>query len=465
MSEYIGLPISLGLIVNKMLEKKYGVKRTPKSRNSKVLFTSEELESITELTIKNPHERDLEGVDLLPNLKTINVETNAITTLVQNKEIRSISDDDISSIEKCSKLKNLSIVNQAKISHLDVTDLKELQFLTITHNQNLKEIKGINELNKLGQLSCFGNNRLFSIPLLHQELLNNEKLVKLNLDVLLFPNAINYANGEYDTRIIKKLSDGYCDVTWSESLNGNSSVSITNPQMIRLHNKSCAIISNNIPENASEKDIIIGIENYLSQNVKYDYEGMEKHTHTSGSLVRGPINGTNCAYNAIIFNTCVCEGYTRAMQYLLKLKNIKSHNVDCFGREDTIGMADGKDETIYTRYKKPDYSEYHSIICIDDYYSLYDDPCWNACMYQNGDKSMQWILKTKEEISHDHTLSFGERGVENNDHAQNSKSIQHSLHRINLFKNTRPSSINNTRASIAKDVKGQIIIEKEGNEL
>lgn len=36
----------------------------------------------------------------------------------------------------------------------------------------------------------------------------------------------------------------------------------------------------------------------------------------------GPAGGTNGAYNAIMENTCVCEGYTRAMQYLLKLKGI-----------------------------------------------------------------------------------------------------------------------------------------------
>jgi predicted DNA-binding protein (UPF0251 family) len=77
---------------------------------------------------------------------------------------------------------------------------------------------------------------------------------------------------------------------------------------------------------------------------------------------------------------------------------------------------------------------------------------------------MPWVLKTKEEISQDHTLSFDERKVSNSHLAQSSKSIQDSLHRMDLFKKTRSSSINATRSNIAKHVKGQII-EKEGKEL
>lgn len=174
----------------------------------------------------------------------------------------------------------------------------------------------------------------------------------------------------------------------------------------------------------------------------------------------GPAGGTNGAYNAIMENTCVCEGYTRAMQYLLKLKGINSHNVDCYAEKDMTHMADSKGENKYTTYKLPT-DGYHSIICIDDYYSLYDDPCWNACRYQKGDKSMPWLLKTKQEISEDHTLSFDERNIDNNHLAQSRTGIMASIQRNNLFRNTRISSINNTRARIEDHIKGQI---KEGEQ-
>ena len=123
--------------------------------------------------------------------------------------------------------------------------------------------------------------------------------------------------------------------------------------------------------------------------------------------------GANGAYNAFIYGTCVCEGYTRAMQYLLTLKGIKSHNVHCISGEDKLHMSTDKQDNIYKRYDLPD-DGYHSIISIDDIDYLYDDPCWNAGRYQRGDKTMLWTLLTKEEISKDHTLSFGEKNINNN---------------------------------------------------
>lgn len=122
--------------------------------------------------------------------------------------------------------------------------------------------------------------------------------------------------------------------------------------------------------------------------------------------------GANGAYNAFIYGTCVCEGYTRAMQYLLTLKGIKSHNVHCISGEDKLHMSTDKQDNIYKRYDLPD-DGYHSIISIDDIDYLYDDPCWNAGRYQRGDKTMPWTLLTKEEISKDHTLSFGEKNINN----------------------------------------------------
>ena len=101
------------------------------------------------------------------------------------------------------------------------------------------------------------------------------------------------------------------------------------------------------------------------------------------------------------------------MQYLLRLKGIKSHNVHCISGEDKLHMSTDKQDDKYKRYDLPD-DGYHSIISIDDINCLYDDPCWNASRYQRGNKSMPWTLLTKEEISRDHTLSFNERDIDNN---------------------------------------------------
>lgn len=472
------LPQDLGLVVSKILKEKHNIEtKLNKMGLMSFEYTPEELALITDIKLTNPVQGMLRGVELLPNLKSISVTTEAITAHLQDKNIPSISDEDISSIEQCTSLKSLKIVNQAKVSSLDVLKLDKLVTLEITHNQRMDSLSHLENLRNLCELSVYGNNMMFDTPNFGQVILNNQEIAELNLDVLLFPNAIEYntRTGEYNDKVImvlKELSD-MGSVKWSESLNRNRAIQINNNQMIKLHNRACEILSQNVPESAGVRDSIIGIENYLAQNVQYDYDGM-KHGHTNGTEVKigdktlrlqnGPKVGTNSAFNALFFEKCVCEGYTRGMQYLLKLKGINSHDVDCYGEADKTGMADGKGETIYTKYQMPHSSEYHSIICIDDYYSLYDDPCWNACRYQSGDKSMPYILRTKEQISKSHTLSFEERNVSNNHLQQPSNVIQASLKRIELFRNARISSINDTKSKVAKQVKGKIV-EKEGNVL
>lgn len=147
-------------------------------------------------------------------------------------------------------------------------------------------------------------------------------------------------------------------------------------------------------------------------------------------------DGANGAYNAFIYGTCVCEGYTRAMQYLLRLKGIKSHNVHCIAGEDKLHMSTDKQDDIYKKYDLPN-DGYHSIISIDDINYLYDDPCWNAGRYQKGNKSMPWTLLTKEEISKDHTLSFNERNINNNTLNVPRSAIQTAMQRIANYRRER----------------------------
>ena len=102
---------------------------------------------------------------------------------------------------------------------------------------------------------------------------------------------------------------------------------------------------------------------------------------------------------------------------------------------------------------------YHSIISIDDVDCLYDDPCWNACLYQQGDKSMPWLLRTKSEISEDHTLSFEERDTENDHLNQSRNLIESSINSNALFRarRTRLGSLGTTKKKMEEQVKGQIL--------
>lgn len=189
--------------------------------------------------------------------------------------------------------------------------------------------------------------------------------------------------------------------------------------MLEMHMKALEISKKYVGETLSKKyiyfpDIVRGIEQYLSENVRYDDDGLKDYRRRNLNISNLD-SGTNSTYNAIIGNCCVCEGYTRAMQYLLILNGISSRNVHCYAVEDKIGMADNDsiDNPEKKFFKLMEHG--HSIICISDGKGneFYDDPCWNACCYQQGDKTMRWTLLTKEEIKRDHTLTFVDKKVRN----------------------------------------------------
>ena len=229
----------------------------------------------------------------------------------------------------------------------------------------------------------------------------------------------SYSGYDFNKTVFEKLNK--VGAEWREGgrESGHADVTISNSQMLEMHMKALEISKKYVGETLSKKDIyfpdvVRGIEQYLSENVRYDYDGLKNYRRRNLNISNLDL-GTNSTYNAIIGNCCVCEGYTRAMQYLLILNGISSRNVHCYAGEDKIGMADNDSiddpEKIFYKLKKLG----HSIICISDGKGneFYDDPCWNACCYQQGDKTMRWTLLTKEEIKRDHTLTFVDKKVRN----------------------------------------------------
>ena len=441
-TDFIKLPLSLGLKINGILKDKIGfVPRVNKVGMMTFEFTREELELIEKLNFENPVRGEIAGIELLPNLRSLVIKSDGNTAYKQDKNIASISDEDSSCIYKCENIESLSIENQAKLSFIDVSQMKKLQFLSAKRNSRLEKISGLEQATELWQLDCYGNESLMQMGYLNKVIMQNEELTNLNLDVLLFPDAMGFdiRSGDINEDTLKRFKD--MNVSWHEILFGEKSIKINNYQMMQMHQKACKALEDYVPKYCENHTAVIGIEQYLAENVKYDNESLNHgHSHSYDlkadglpQIVSGPIGGANGAYNAIIYGTCVCEGYTRAMQYLLRLKGIKSHNVHCISGEDKLHMSTDKQDDKYKIYDLPE-DGYHSIISIDDVNCLYDDPCWNACRYQRGDKSMPWTLLTKEEISRDHTLSFDERNIDNNTFNVPRRAIQIAMQRIATYR-------------------------------
>ena len=482
--ENIELSESLKLVIAKELRDKYGIDKWEKYDCLRgCRFTKEELAKITELKIENPYKGDLKDIEIFTNLRHLSIISTRDDKYINLEKVRSIGDNETSGIEKCKNLESLTIVNQTGITDIDLGELPKLKEININNNTNLETISGIDKLSQLEQLSCYGNISLQHIENLDKAIIQNKDSLKgMNLDVLLFPKAIGYkVSGTYNQEAMNAIEQinggitgrsmiGFINdkaddkVTWTEPLNLKDKATIGMHSMLKMHNKACQILHDILPRYRGTLDTVVAVERYLAENVTYDNESL-KHGHSkvgetapgrSGNIwVRlSHENGVNGAYDCLVHNSCVCQGYTRGEQYLLGLKGVKTREVSCIAGEDKTGYSD------LDKHKVPGFSfsapqeGYHSIIRIDSAYNLYSDPCWNAGRYQRGDKSMPYTLRTKEEIRKTHTLSSREAGYNSVASTTLRTQVAESIEHNALFRETRAKDVNTQRAALQQDVRG-----------
>lgn len=397
----IKLPTSLGLMVVEILKKQNIMPRTVDNGTFRGMlsleFSQEELDLVKEINIINPSHSCLDGIENLHCLERLSITTTGSTAY--QKSPASIDDKDIAKIAKIKSLKFLKIDNQSKISWVYLDHLENLEYIQLTRNTALNEIFGLNKLHKVKEFTEYGNKELFNLNGI-SELIEQNELDVFEADFLHYDEVIECSN-----KLTQMIN---CD--FQETLrSSNKTVTYSFYQMLLFH-KKCLEIANAAQKFSHDKKTqIIYIENYLARNISYDYDALntQNRVHYQDGKQKGKSYGTNSAYNGIMFGSAVCEGYTRTMQYILKLMGIKTKNVHCIGGSNKISI----DQSYHNKVTLPS-DGYHSIIRIDSQDSIYYcDPCWDSCRFHNGDSTLPYCLLTKKEILQSHTLSFEEDEV------------------------------------------------------
>ena len=411
--EKIGLNYGLAKAVWKDLERR-GI---PMRRDAVGLidcrFTKEELAMVRSITLAD-NSFGVKGISYLENLESLTITTSQRTAYTPRNQLVSIEDRDMFEIEKLSKLKHLEISNQRLITSIDITSFPNLQTLTLTRNEELESIFGLGKNRTLYDVTIYDVNNLGRIADLDKFVEQNPNLENLNLDVLMYPWAIGYnpQNGQINQNALDRINKDLPYATWTETITRRD-IKINNYQMADMHKLALDAVSKYCPKNVSDLETIAGVDRWLSRNVTYNYDALGTHhrAQSKDGLIYGPMGGVNGAYNAFKYHSCVCEGYTRAMQYMLGLRGIKTSNTHCIAGKDNLHMSERANDTAYSTFQLPR-TGYHSICRVERESGIYYcDPCWNAGQYQAGDKSAPWLLLTKAEISEDHTLSFNEQNI------------------------------------------------------
>jgi len=375
-------------------------------------FSQEELDMVTSLQLTDV--TSLKGISKLKNLKYLSVSCSQRTAYTPPENLRAIESVDVFEIEKLSNLEHLTIDNQPFLYGIDISRFPKLQTLTLTRNENLEEVIGLAENRTLYELTFYSQNNISSLPGLDKFIVENPNLSELRLDVLLYPSAIGYnpVTGKINQTALDRITNDFPYAKWSESIL-TKTIDINNYQMGKLHSSALEIVSKYCPKGCSDLVSVAAVDRWLAENVTYNHAALDSSFRgvSKGGIVYGPIGGANGAYDALIHKTCVCEGYTRAMQYMLALKGIKTANTHCISGKDKYHMSEKPEPNSIRFYTLPE-SDFHSICRIErDSGCYYCDSCWDAGHFQRGDTSLPYLLLTKEQISKDHALSFYEQNI------------------------------------------------------
>ncbi|MBO5345007.1 MAG: leucine-rich repeat domain-containing protein, partial [Clostridia bacterium] len=318
-------------------------------------FTKEELAMVKSITLAD-NSFGIKGISHLENLESLTITTSQRTAYTPRSQLISIEDRDVFEIEKLSKLKHLEISNQRLITSIDITNFPNLQTLTLTRNEELESIYGLGQNRSLYSLTVYDSNNLQRIADLDKFVEQNQNLEDLNLDVLMYPWAIGYnpRNGSINQNALDKITKDIPYATWTETITRRD-IKINNHQMAEMHKIALDAVTKYCPRNVSDIETIAGVDRWLSRNVKYNYDalGTKLRAQSKDGIVYGPIGGVNGAYNAFKYNSCVCEGYTRAMQYMLGLRGIRTSNTHCIAEKDTLHLSEKENDTPYRFVQLP----------------------------------------------------------------------------------------------------------------
>ena len=376
----IELPTMLGRSVRAYLTEYYKSHNIPEpddvrnlyDKNAK--FLESELDLVKSIRVD---EQALPYMDYFHNLSSISFYGNGVSSQI----------DQI--IQSHPNLTNLEIFNATNLGSLNISSLSNLYSLNIT-SSDIGRIIGIENLSELNNVT-FVDNPVFSQESeLAQIVANNfQNMSRCNFDILLYPEIIKNLEqlnkSDLSTQDLSKLS--FSEIV---GVRNEQPLDYSFSEAKEIYDTVNQVVSNYIkPSDTPEQKYAI-IHQWMQENVKY--------TKSSDK-----VNGQNGSYNAIVKKGSVCQGYSKAMQVLLKTVGIKSFDIACKAASEQA--YDAQSLKVSGDVEKKVEGN-HSILKVNlnfPYSVYYSDVTWDAGRYQNG-KDSQYFLLSKEDISKDHEL-------------------------------------------------------------
>jgi len=401
----VNLPYGIGSILRDKIDTKRIKNGLPEPAELKNVydqhqtFLESELASLTSLTINSDF---IPYLEYFPNLKNITIDSAKGMKQFDIQEV----------INKYPNLTGLTIKGQQDVGLLDLSRLKKLENLDISDNHNLNKILGLKELENLDSLKYVNNH--FPDPTFQKEIF--DEVLKLTgkiypectIDVLSMPSFVKYLE---EKKI--PIENNFPNLKWSESLKEGKGainyVTYSTDSLFSAYKRATDIISSYIKPSDSVEQKYAILYQWMCENVKYDYDSVNSNNMSGDKfllngrvmrIVSGVAADANGTVTPFIKKACVCQGYTKAMQFLCKMVDIPVFDTYC-------AINTSKEETPHILFNEPDEIKAnhadHSIQKINLNGNIYySDLTWDANRHQKGLPNSKYFLLSYDDISKNH---------------------------------------------------------------
>ncbi len=378
----VDLDLKLGTAVRSFLNKKFKGKnappKVPNAYNYNQTFSQEELEAVTDLQLIDF--QNFSELSLFPNLKNLTISTS--------KNLK-LSEQDIETLKKITTLESLSINGYSGFKTIDCHDFStKLYSLSLTNCPDLERVENLNA--NIDFFKCVGNYSIKNVQeIVSNTIHNRDFITDYVLDVSYAPaffKRLKSLEGRIRPEALELMK---LNIRFGEEISRKIHVhdfNVINAIQKKTEEISSRIISPQDDELTKFSNLYL----WVCKNVKYDFDGLE-HSHrmaSSNGLTQGEKMGTNNYLNGLLYGKCVCEGFSKTLQYLCAYNNIPTNLVLCHAGNEL-----------------PDNVFDHSILQYEEHgKARFCDITWDAMAYQKGQKDFRYFLLSKEEMSKDHKL-------------------------------------------------------------
>lgn len=306
-------------------------------------FLVSELERVESLVITGCD--DLKGIEKLSNLKYLTILGVNLNSFQGDPNLQNHIPN-FECINDLVSLEKLSILYDAEIETLIISNLQHLKSLKLFCNPKLKTIVGLDRHTQLDEISIC-NCPIQDVGNVRQYLDNTKDTAIHIWDVNMFTTLLN--DPSIRIYLKNKMYDNLTNLSFGEHIYFHDEVFIIDwYQMNDMYNRANRILRELQIDKLEDKKKVQYIYEYIIKHLQYDYKGLqyrdenykffEYMTGEEKKYFMRRLATINSSFGAITRKKVVCDGYVNLMKFLLNFYGISSQTVICF-RQNRLHSA------------------------------------------------------------------------------------------------------------------------------